>query len=290
MGLPNPAIKKGINTLIKFSNVTHFYNDGQENKITSLSEINFEIQKGDFIAIIGANGSGKSTLAKHINGLLLPSQGDVFVENYNTKDPENIWEIRKKIGMVFQNPDNQLVATTVEDDIAFGLENIGMEEEEMKERVDWALNIVDLNELRNSEPHLLSGGQKQKVVIAGALAMHTSYLVLDEPTSMLDPKGRKEVLEITKRLNQEEKITIIYITQFMSEAAEFNKIILLDKGKIILSDYPKAIFKKVDLLIKLSLEIPQITKLARQLSENGLNIPTNILKEEEMMEYLCLYI
>lgn len=290
MGLPNPAIKKGINTLIKFSNVTHFYNDGQENKITSLSEINFEIQKGDFIAIIGANGSGKSTLAKHINGLLLPSQGDVFVENYNTKDPENIWEIRKKIGMVFQNPDNQLVATTVEDDIAFGLENIGMEEEEMKERVDWALNIVDLNELRNSEPHLLSGGQKQKVVIAGALAMHTSYLVLDEPTSMLDPKGRKEVLEITKRLNQEEKITIIYITQFMSEAAEFNKIILLDKGKIILSDYPKAIFKQVDLLIKLSLEIPQITKLARQLSENGLNIPTNILKEEEMMEYLCLYI
>jgi len=290
MGLPNPAIKKGINTLIKFSNVTHFYNDSQENKITSLSEINFEIQKGDFIAIIGANGSGKSTLAKHINGLLLPSQGDVFVENYNTKDPENIWEIRKKIGMVFQNPDNQLVATTVEDDIAFGLENIGMEEEEMKERVDWALNIVDLNELRNSEPHLLSGGQKQKVVIAGALAMHTSYLVLDEPTSMLDPKGRKEVLEIIKRLNQEEKITIIYITQFMSEAAEFNKIILLDKGKIILSDYPKAIFKQVDLLMKLSLEIPQITKLARQLSENGLNIPTNILKEEEMMEYLCLYI
>jgi len=276
--------------LIKFSNVTHFYNDGQENKITSLSEINFEIQKGDFIAIIGANGSGKSTLAKHINGLLLPSQGDVFVENYNTKDPENIWEIRKKIGMVFQNPDNQLVATTVEDDIAFGLENIGMEEEEMKERVDWALNIVDLNELRNSEPHLLSGGQKQKVVIAGALAMHTSYLVLDEPTSMLDPKGRKEVLEIIKRLNQEEKITIIYITQFMSEAAEFNKIILLDKGKIILSGPPKAIFKQVDLLLKLSLEIPQITKLARQLSENGLNIPTNILKEEEMMEYLCLYI
>ncbi len=276
--------------MIKFSNVTHFYNDGQENKITSLSEINFEIQKGDFIAVIGANGSGKSTLAKHINGLLLPSQGDVFVENYNTKDQENIWEIRKKIGMVFQNPDNQLVATTVEDDIAFGLENIGMEEEEMRKRVDWALNIVGLNELRNSEPHLLSGGQKQKVVIAGALAMHTSYLILDEPTSMLDPKGRKEVLEIIKRLNREEKITIVYITQFMSEAAEFNKIMVLDRGKIILNDVPKEIFKQADLLLKLSLEIPQITKLARQLSENGLNIPANILKEEEMMEYLCLYI
>jgi energy-coupling factor transport system ATP-binding protein len=276
--------------LIKFSNVIHFYNDGQENKITSLSEINFEIQKGDFIAVIGANGSGKSTLAKHINGLLLPSQGDVFVENYNTKDQENIWEIRKKIGMVFQNPDNQLVATTVEDDIAFGLENIGMEGEEMRKRVDWALNIVGLNELRNSEPHLLSGGQKQRVVIAGALAMHTSYLVLDEPTSMLDPKGKKEVLEIIKRLNREEKITIVYITQFMSEAAEFNKIMVLDRGKIILNDVPKEIFKQADLLLKLSLEIPQITKLARQLSENGLNIPANILKEEEMMEYLCLYI
>ena len=276
--------------MIKFNNVTHFYNEGQENKIISLSEINFEIQKGDFIAVIGANGSGKSTLAKHINGLLLPSQGDVFVENYNTKDQENIWEIRKKIGMVFQNPDNQLVATTVEDDIAFGLENIGMEEEEMKKRVEWALKVVDLNELRNSEPHLLSGGQKQKVVIAGALAMHTSYLVLDEPTSMLDPKGRKEVLEIIKRLNREEKITIVYITQFMSEAAEFNKIMVLDRGKMILSDYPKEIFKQADLLLKLNLEIPQITKLARQLSENGLNIPPNILKEEEMMEYLCLYI
>lgn len=276
--------------MIKFSNVIHFYNDGQENKITSLSEINFEIQKGDFIAVIGANGSGKSTLAKHINGLLLPSQGDVFVENYNTKDQENIWEIRKKIGMVFQNPDNQLVATTVEDDIAFGLENIGMEGEEMRKRVDWALNIVGLNELRNSEPHLLSGGQKQRVVIAGALAMHTSYLVLDEPTSMLDPKGKKEVLEIIKRLNREEKITIVYITQFMSEAAEFNKIMVLDRGKIILNDVPKEIFKQADLLLKLSLEIPQITKLARQLSENGLNIPANILKEEEMMEYLCLYI
>ena len=177
--------------MIKFKDVTHFYNTEQDKKIVSLSEINLEIHKGDLIAIIGANGSGKSTLAKHINGLLLPSKGEVLVENLNTRDMEAVWDIRKKVGMVFQNPDNQLIATTVEDDIAFGLENIGILKEEMDKRVDWALNIVGLNGLRNSEPHLLSGGQKQRVVIAGALAKHTSYLVLDEPTSMLDPKGRK---------------------------------------------------------------------------------------------------
>ncbi len=278
------------NFLIKFDQVSHFYDLETEHKVPSLLDISLEINKGDFVAIIGANGSGKSTLAKHMNGLLLPSEGNVFVENLNTKDWGKIWDIRKKVGMVFQNPDNQLVATTVEDDIAFGLENIGIKLEEMKRRIDWAINIVGLSELRNSEPHLLSGGQKQKVVIAGALAMHTSYLVLDEPTSMLDPRGRKEVLEIIKRLNREENITIIYITQFMSEAAQFKKIIVLDKGKIISIDTPKNVFSKADLLINLNLEIPQITKLARELAKYGLDIPTNILNEEEMIRYLCLYI
>ncbi len=276
--------------MIKFDNVTHFYNTNQENKIISLSKINLEIQKGDFVAIIGSNGSGKSTLAKHINGLLLPSNGNVFVENFNTKDIEAIWNIRKKVGIVFQNPDNQLVATTVEDDIAFGLENIGIKEKEMKKRVDWALDIVGLNELRNSEPHLLSGGEKQRVVIAGALAMHTSYLVLDEPTSMLDPRGRKEVLEIIKRLNREENITIVYITQFMSEATQFKKIFVLDKGEVILTGSPKIVFNQAELLISLGLEVPQITKLARKLAESGLDIPYNILNEDEMVEYLCSYI
>ncbi len=249
-----------------------------------------EIQKGDFVAIIGANGSGKSTLAKHINGLLLPSDGDVYVDSFNTKDIESIWNIRKNVGMVFQNPDNQLIATTVEDDVAFGLENIGIEEEEMKRRVDWALNIVEMNELRTSEPHLLSGGQKQRVIIAGALAMNTTYLVLDEPTSMLDPKGRKKILEIIKTLNRDQGITIIYITQFMSEAAQFKKIFVIDKGKIILTGSPKNIFAQADLLFNLSLEVPQITKLAIKLAENGLEIPSNILTEDEMVEYLCLYI
>ena len=276
--------------MIKFDHVTHIYHGERESDIVSLSSIDLNIHNGDFIAVIGANGSGKSTLAKHLNGLLLPSKGDVIIDNYNTKDREKIWEIRKKVGMVFQNPDNQLVATTVEDDIAFGLENVGMEEHEMKRRVEWALDIVGMLDLRSSEPHLLSGGQKQKVVIAGALAMNTSYLVLDEPTSMLDPKGRKEVLDIIKKLNREGNITIIYITHFMSEAVEFNKIIVLDKGKIVLSGSPKTIFLQADLLGNLSLELPQITRLAKLLSEHGLDIPPNILNEEEMIEKLCLYI
>lgn len=276
--------------MIKFKDVTHFYNTEQDKKIVSLSGINLEIHKGDFIAIIGANGSGKSTLAKHINGLLLPNKGEVLVENLNTRDMEAVWDIRKKVGMVFQNPDNQLIATTVEDDIAFGLENIGILKEEMDKRVDWALNTVGLNGLRNSEPHLLSGGQKQRVVIAGALAMHTSYLVLDEPTSMLDPKGRKRLLEVVKNLNKEEGITIVYITQFMSEAVQFDKIFVLDKGRIAITDSPRNVFSKADLLLNLSLEVPQVTRLARELVKNGLDIPDNILNEDEMVEYLCLYI
>lgn len=276
--------------MIKFKDVTHFYGNKQEYEAASLNKIDLEIQKGDFIAVIGANGSGKSTLAKHINGLLLPNEGDVLVEDMNTKDPNKMWDIRKKIGMVFQNPDNQLVATTIEDDIAFGLENIGIKKDEMKQRVEWSLNVVGLSELRNSEPHLLSGGQKQRVVIAGAIAMHTSYLILDEPTSMLDPKGRKEVLEIIKKLNLEQNITVVYITQFMSEAAQFKNIIVLDKGKIVLSGPPKKVFSQTDCLLSLSLEIPQITRLARELAENGLNIPPNILNEQEMIRYLCPYI
>lgn len=276
--------------MITFNNVTHTYHNDKEKDTVSLSNLNINIDNGDFVAVIGANGSGKSTFAKHLNGLLLPSKGDVYVDNYNTKEKEKVWEIRKKVGMVFQNPDNQLVATTVEDDIAFGLENIGMQEKEMRKRVEWALNLVNMTNLKNREPHLLSGGQKQKVVIAGALAMHTSYLVLDEPTSMLDPKGRKEILNTIKKLNQNEKITIIYITHFMSEAAEFNKIIVLDKGKIVLTGSPKNIFMQANILNKLNLELPQITMLARLLSENGLNIPPNIVNEEEMIEKLCLLI
>ena len=275
--------------MIKIDHITHTYHSDRENDIVSLLDINLNISKGDFIAVIGANGSGKSTLAKHMNGLLLPTKGDVIVDGYNTKDRKKIWEIRKKIGMVFQNPDNQLVATTVEDDIAFGLENIGIDEPEMRKRVEWALQLVDMVDLRYSEPHILSGGQRQRVVIAGALAMHTSYLILDEPTSMLDPRGRKEVLEIIKKLNREEGITIVYITHIMSEVVEFNRIIALEKGKIVINGSPKEIFLKAETLDKLRLELPQITRLARILNQNGLDIPSNILNEEEMIKKICLY-
>jgi len=277
--------------LIIFDNVSYLYHNNKDNNLFSLKNINIDIHNGDFIAVIGANGSGKSTFAKHINGLLLPQEGDVIVNNMNTKDIDKIWEIRKKVGMVFQNPDNQLVATTIEDDIAFGLENVGIDESEMKERVEWALDLVGMLEMRNCEPHLLSGGQKQKVVIAGALAMHTSYLVLDEPTSMLDPKGRREILDTIKKLNRDEKITIIYITHFMSEAAEFNKIIVLKRGEIALTGTPQKIFLQSDEQLKqLNLELPPTTMLARMLSQKGIKIPPNILNKEEMVEKLCLLI
>lgn len=273
--------------MIRFNNVSHVYHNEREDDTVSLSKIDIDIRDGDFIAVIGANGSGKSTFAKHINGLLLPSKGNVIVDGHDTKDKKEIWEVRKKVGMVFQNPDNQLVATTIEDDIAFGMENIGIEEYEMRKRVEWALQLVDMADLRNKEPHLLSGGQKQKVVIAGALAMQTSYLVLDEPTSMLDPKGRKEIFNTIKKLNREENITIIYITHFMSEATEFDKIIVLNKGEIALTGSPKSIFLHYNELSKLNLELPQITMLSRLLNESGLDISPNILNEEEMVEKLC---
>jgi len=204
-----------VNILIKVKNLSHIYNYHKKDQIKALDSINLEIKKGDFISIIGSNGSGKSTLAKHMNCLLLPTSGDIWVDKMNTRDKKKVWEIRRKVGMVFQNPDNQIVATTVEDDIAFGLENIGINTKLMRERVDWALEVVEMKEYKKSEPHLLSGGQKQRVAIAGAIALRSSYLVLDEPTAMLDPRGRKEVMDIVKKLNQEENITIIYITHLI---------------------------------------------------------------------------
>ena len=276
--------------LIKIKNLTHIYNSHNENQVKALNNINMEINNGDFISIIGSNGSGKSTLARHLNCLLLPTDGDIWVDDMNTKDKETMWEIRQKVGMVFQNPDNQIVATTVEDDIAFGLENIGMDEKLMERRVEWALKVVEMEDYKKSEPHLLSGGQKQRVAIAGAIAMNSSYLVLDEPTAMLDPSGRNEVMDILKKLNKREKITIIFITHLMEEAAESNKIIVLDKGKISLEGKPEEVFKKADVLKNIKLDIPQITELAIRLNEEGLDIPINILKVDKMVDKLCLYI
>jgi len=279
-----------VKILIKIKNLTHIYNSHNENQVKALNNINMEINNGDFISIIGSNGSGKSTLARHLNCLLLPTDGDIWVDDMNTKDKETMWEIRQKVGMVFQNPDNQIVATTVEDDIAFGLENIGMDEKLMERRVEWALKVVEMEDYKKSEPHLLSGGQKQRVAIAGAIAMNSSYLVLDEPTAMLDPSGRNEVMDILKKLNKREKITIIFITHLMEEAAESNKIIVLDKGKISLEGKPEEVFKKADVLKNIKLDIPQITELAIRLNGEGLDIPINILKVDKMVDKLCLYI
>lgn len=279
-----------MSILIKIKNLCHIYHPHKKNQIKALDNISLEIKRGDFVSIIGSNGSGKSTLARHLNCLLLPTSGDVWVNGMNTKDKDKVWEIRQKVGMVFQNPDNQIVATTVEDDIAFGLENIGVSEEVMKERVDWALQVVEMEEYKKSEPHLLSGGQKQRVAIAGAIAMHSSYLVLDEPTAMLDPHGRREVMDTIKKLNQEENITIIYITHLMEEAVESNKVVVLDKGNIGLRGRPEEIFTQVETLKKLKLDVPQITELALRLNKKGLDISPQTLKVEEMVDHLCLYV
>jgi len=279
-----------VNILIKIENLSHIYNYNKKDQIKALDSINLEIKNGDFISIIGSNGSGKSTLAKHMNCLLLPTTGDVWVDKMNTRDTNKVWEIRRKVGMVFQNPDNQIIATTVEDDIAFGLENIGVNTQLMRERVDWALEVVEMEEYKKSEPHLLSGGQKQRIAIAGAIALHSSYLVLDEPTAMLDPRGRREVIDIVKKLNREENITIIYITHLMEEAVESSQVIALDKGKIALMGKPEEIFIQIDTLRQLKLDVPQITELALRLNKRGINIPPHTLKVEDMVKSLCLYI
>lgn len=279
-----------VSVLIKIKNLSHIYHLHKRNQITAIDNITLEIKRGDFVSIVGSNGSGKSTLAKHLNCLLLPTSGDIWVNGINTKDKDKVWEIRQEVGMVFQNPDNQIIATTVEDDIAFGLENIGVSEEVMKERVDWALQVVEMEEYKKSEPHLLSGGQKQRVAIAGAIAMHSSYLVLDEPTAMLDPRGRREVMDTIKKLNQEENITIIYITHLMEEAAESNKVVVLNAGKIALMGRPEKVFTQVETLKKLKLDVPQITELALRLNKKGLDISPHTLKVEEMVDYLCLYV
>ena len=279
-----------VNILIKIKNLSHIYNYHKKDQIKALDSINLEIKNGDFISIIGSNGSGKSTLAKHMNCLLLPTSGDVWVDEMNSRDKNKVWEIRRKVGMVFQNPDNQIIATTVEDDIAFGLENIGINSKLMKERVDWALEVVEMEEYKKREPHLLSGGQKQRVAIAGAIALHSSYLVLDEPTAMLDPRGRKEVMDIVKKLNRDEKITIIYITHLMEEAVESNRVVALDKGKIALAGKPEEVFTQLEILKQLRLDVPQITELALRLNKRGINISPHTLKVEDMVESLCLYI
>ncbi|MDR2533029.1 MAG: energy-coupling factor transporter ATPase [Oscillospiraceae bacterium] len=256
-------------------------------KNPALHGVNLTVQKGEFLAVLGHNGSGKSTLAKHFNGILLPSRGKVFVNNIDVSDDSRIYEIRQTVGMVFQNPDNQIVAAIVEEDVAFALENLGVPPDEIRERIDEAMKLVDIYKYHKHAPHRLSGGQKQRVAIAGVIAMRPMCIVLDEPTAMLDPKGRKEVMGTIKMLN-EKGITIVLITHYMEEAAQARRVVVMDKGAIIMDGTPKEIFSEVEKLKAVGLDVPQVTELAYELRKAGVKLPANILNEDECAKELAV--
>ena len=250
----------------------------------AVDDVNLDIKQGDFVAILGHNGSGKSTLAKHMNAILYPSEGSVWVDGKDTQQEENIWDIRKTAGMVFQNPDNQIIGQIVEEDVGFGPENMGVETKEIWERVNESLKAVGMYEFRKFSPNKLSGGQKQRVSIAGVIAMHPKCIVLDEPTAMLDPQGRKEVIRAIRALNDVEKITIILITHYMEEVIYADQVYVMDKGKVTLQGTPREVFSQVDRLKELRLDVPQVTLLAHELREDGFPIPEGILTKEEFRD------
>ena len=270
-------------SLLEVQNVEFKYHGQTE---PALKDINFEVEQGDFVSVIGANGSGKSTLAKLLNVLLRPDKGNIIVEGQNTRNKEKIWDIRKNVGMVFQNPDNQIVATMVEDDVAFGLENIAIPSSEIRKRVDHALDLVDLTGYETHETHKLSGGQKQRLAIAGIIAMEPSCIVLDEPTAMLDPQGRKEVIDTIKFLNKEKNITIVLITHFMEEASISDKVYVMNQGQIQSQGPPAEVFKKIDYLRSINLDVPVVMEVANGLKNKGVNIP-DILTIDGLVDALC---
>lgn len=272
---------------IQVNNLRFSYQDeDSENVKIVLDGINLSVQRGEFLAIVGRNGSGKSTLALNLNGLLEPTGGSVTVDGFDTKKDEDIWEIRKRVGMVFQNPDNQLVSSVIEDDVAFGPENIGIEPSEIRERVDNALKAVGMSDYAKKSPHLLSGGQKQRIAIAGVIAMMPECIIFDEATAMLDPKGRTEIMDIIKTLHKEGH-TIIIITHFMQEAACADRVVVLDKGKIALAGRPSDVFSNEKEIRRLDLEMPFAIKLADELRKKGISVPENIINEEQLADYLC---
>ncbi len=274
--------------MIKVQGVTFLYeSNDQGDVVKALKDININVEKGEFVTIIGHNGSGKSTLAKHINALLKPSEGDVWVKGMNTKEDEETWNIRQTAGMVFQNPDNQIVATIVEEDVAFGPENLGVPSAEIRVRVEEALKTVGMLEFRDKGPHLLSGGQKQRIAIAGVIAMKPDCIVLDEPTAMLDPSGRKDVIDTIKKLNREENITVVNITHFMEEAVTADRVIVMEDGDIVLEGSPREVFSQVAKLKALGLDVPQVTDLAFELRKEGIQLPEDILTVDEMVMQLC---
>ena len=274
--------------ILKIKNLIHDYIDEEEDsKFRAIDNVSFDVEAGQFITILGHNGSGKSSLAKHMNALLLPSGGKMYVDGLDTSDIENLWEVRRRAGMVFQNPDNQLVATIVEEDVAFGPENLGIDPKEIRERVDDSLKAVGMYEYRKHAPHLLSGGQKQRIAIAGILAMRPKCIVLDEPTAMLDPSGRNEVMKTIKEVNKKFGITIILITHYMDEAAQADRIIVMDKGEKVMEGVPREIFSQVEKIKSIGLDVPQVTELAYELQKEGVDISTEILNIDEMLNALC---
>lgn len=252
----------------------------------AVDNVEMEIKKGDFVAILGHNGSGKSTFAKHINAILTPTEGSLWVNGMDTKDEDKIWEIRQSAGMVFQNPDNQIIGTVVEEDVGFGAENLGVPTDEIWERVETSLKAVGMLEYRGHSPNKLSGGQKQRVAIAGIMAMKPSCIVLDEPTAMLDPVGRSEVIKTVKELNQKENVTIVLITHYMEEVIEADKVVVMDQGKVVMQGTPREIFSRVDELKNYRLDVPQVTELAYELQKSGMALPDGILTVDEFVKAL----
>ena len=280
---------KSNETMIEVNHLSHLYVDENGNDVRALDDVSLSIGRGEFVAIIGTNGSGKSTLAKHFNVLLQPTEGTVTVCGFNTLDDEHIWNIRQHVGMVFQNPDNQIVAAVVEEDVAFGPENLGVLSAEIRKRVDDALAAVNMTEYAEHGPHLLSGGQKQRIAIAGVLAMKPDCIVLDEPTAMLDPKGRLEVLETIHRLNKEEGITIVIITHFMEEAVTADRVVVMKNGVKLQEGTPREIFTQVDTLKDLGLDVPVAAEVASKLIQKGVDIPNDIITNDELGDALTTY-
>lgn len=253
----------------------------------AIDEVDIQVSQGDFVAILGHNGSGKSTLAKQINAILVPTGGTMWVNGKDTKDPEELWNVRQSAGMVFQNPDNQIIGTVVEEDVGFGPENLGVPTDEIWKRVEDSLKAVGMIQYRTNSPNKLSGGQKQRVAIAGVIAMAPQCIVLDEPTAMLDPNGRKEVIHTIQELRKKKNVTVILITHYMEEVVDADKVYVMDSGRIVMSGTPREIFSQVDELKKYRLDVPQVTMLAEELRKRGLKIPKGILRTEELVEALC---
>lgn len=275
--------------LISVQNASYIYRSHSDDSqdVAAVTNLSIDIKSGEFVVVIGRNGSGKSTFARLLNALLIPDEGVVFIKGLDTSDEKHLWEIRRSAGMVFQNPDNQIIGTIVEEDVAFGPENLGVPPHEIEKRVHEALGMVGILEHRTHAPHLLSGGQKQRVAIAGVLAMKPQCIILDEATSMLDPVGRKEVMKVLKKLNNEEGITIIHITHHMDEASLAKRVVVVDDGKIVLDGTPKEVFSNVDRVKKIGLDVPQVTELFYNLKQEGIDLPDSILNVDEAFKALA---